>query len=193
MNWLTDRLTGWPTPGNKVLLEKLIVQKFPAVYWTHRFITGYGPHSELDESSLHISTIFTKIHSNIFFPSTPRSSKWSLPLRFSDKIYVCISHLCHACYIPRQSHPIGHSNNVWWSVQVTKLLIMQSSPASRHFLPLRSKYSPQHPVLYTPSSYDLSLLWETKWSSIVGPKRLLQRVQNVCIQSNLSSSSSYKV
>jgi hypothetical protein len=24
---------------------------------------------------------------------------------------------------------------------------MQSSPASRHFLPLRSKYSPQHPVL----------------------------------------------
>jgi hypothetical protein len=28
-----------------------------------------------------------------------------------------------------------------------KLLIMQSSPASCHFLPLRSKYSPQHPVL----------------------------------------------
>jgi hypothetical protein len=24
---------------------------------------------------------------------------------------------------------------------------MQSSPASRHFLPLRSRYSPQHPVL----------------------------------------------
>jgi hypothetical protein len=31
-----------------------------------------------------------------------------------------------------------------------KLLIMQSSPASRHFLPLRSKYSPQHPVLKQP-------------------------------------------
>jgi len=28
-----------------------------------------------------------------------------------------------------------------------KLLIMQSSPASCHFLPLRSKYSPQYPVL----------------------------------------------
>jgi len=28
-----------------------------------------------------------------------------------------------------------------------KLLITQSSPISRHFLPLRSKYSPQHPVL----------------------------------------------
>jgi len=28
-----------------------------------------------------------------------------------------------------------------------KLLIMQSSPTSHHFLPLTSKYSPQHPVL----------------------------------------------
>jgi len=28
-----------------------------------------------------------------------------------------------------------------------KLLIMQSSPASYHLLPLRSKYSPQRPVL----------------------------------------------
>jgi hypothetical protein len=28
-----------------------------------------------------------------------------------------------------------------------KLLIMQFSPASRHFLPLRSGYSPQYPVL----------------------------------------------
>jgi hypothetical protein len=28
-----------------------------------------------------------------------------------------------------------------------KLLIMQISPASYHFLPLRPKYSPQYPVL----------------------------------------------
>jgi len=27
-----------------------------------------------------------------------------------------------------------------------KLLIMYSSPASRHFIPLGSKYSPQHPT-----------------------------------------------
>jgi len=33
-----------------------------------------------------------------------------------------------------------------------KLLIMQSSPASCHFLLLRSKYSPQHPVLKKPPS-----------------------------------------
>jgi hypothetical protein len=29
---------------------------------------------------------------------------------------------------------------------------MQSSPTSRHYLPLRSKYSPQHPVLRHPQS-----------------------------------------
>jgi len=29
---------------------------------------------------------------------------------------------------------------------------MQSSPASHHFLSLRSKYSPQHPVLKCPQS-----------------------------------------
>jgi hypothetical protein len=29
---------------------------------------------------------------------------------------------------------------------------MQSSPISRHFLPLRCKYSPQHPVLRHPRS-----------------------------------------
>jgi hypothetical protein len=43
-----------------------------------------------------------------------------------------------------------HQNTIWWRVQSMKLLIMQSSPASRHFLPLRSKYSPQHPVLRYP-------------------------------------------
>jgi hypothetical protein len=33
-----------------------------------------------------------------------------------------------------------------------KRLIMQCSPASRHFISLRSKYSPQHPVLKHPQS-----------------------------------------
>jgi hypothetical protein len=37
-----------------------------------------------------------------------------------------------------------HHINIWWSAQVMKFLIMQSSPVSHHFLPLRSKYSPQH-------------------------------------------------
>jgi hypothetical protein len=61
---------------------------------------------------------------------------------------VCICHLSLAFYmfIPSNPHWLDHPNNIWWSVQVTKLLIMRSSPASSHFLLRRSKYS-QHPVL----------------------------------------------
>jgi len=42
-----------------------------------------------------------------------------------------------------------------------KLLIMQSSPASRPFHSLRSKYSPEHPFLKRPQ-YVIPLVWETK-------------------------------
>jgi len=38
-----------------------------------------------------------------------------------------------------------------------KLFIMQSYPASRRFLPLTSKYSPQHPVLRHPQFMFFSL------------------------------------
>jgi hypothetical protein len=40
-----------------------------------------------------------------------------------------------------------------WNVQVTKLLNMQSSPVSLHLVPLRSKYSPQHPILHPQSMF----------------------------------------
>jgi len=42
------------------------------------------------------------------------------------------------------SHPpwLNHPNNIiWWSVQVMKFLVTQSSSASCYFLPLRSKFS----------------------------------------------------
>jgi hypothetical protein len=56
--------------------------------------------------------------------------------------------------MPHLSRPpwFYQPNSIWRSVQVMKLLIMQSSPASCHFLPLRSKYSPQQRVLNHPQS-----------------------------------------
>jgi hypothetical protein len=45
---------------------------------------------------------------------------------------------------------LDHSNYFWR--RVMKLLIMQFSPTSCHFISLRSKYSPQHPVLKHPQS-----------------------------------------
>jgi hypothetical protein len=44
------------------------------------------------------------------------------------------------------------SNYTWRRVQVMKLLIMQFSPTSCHFISLRSSYSSQHPVLICPQS-----------------------------------------
>jgi hypothetical protein len=60
------------------------------------------------------------------------------------------------CYMPWPSHHprFDHPNNIWWSMQVMKLLIMQSSSASHHFLPLRSKHSPQHRVLKYPNKFN---------------------------------------
>jgi hypothetical protein len=43
---------------------------------------------------------------------------------------------------------------IFGGVQIMKLLIMQFYPASCHFILLRSKYSPQHPVLkHTQSAF----------------------------------------
>jgi len=91
---------------------------------------------------------FLRIHSNIILPSTSTSSKWPLPFRS----FICISHLSYACCMPHPSQPpwLYYPSNIRWSVQVMQLLIMQSSLASCPFLPLRSKYSPQHPLFKHP-------------------------------------------
>jgi hypothetical protein len=41
---------------------------------------------------------------------------------------------------------------IMFAEQITELLIRQFSPASCHFIPLRSKYSRKHPVLEHPQS-----------------------------------------
>jgi len=45
-----------------------------------------GPYTEPDASSPHLPSSSRKIHSNIIFPSTPRSSEWSFPFG----IHVCL-------------------------------------------------------------------------------------------------------
>jgi len=84
---------------------------------------------------------FPKIDSNIILPSTLISSLHVLGPKFCTHFF-----LSQACYIPCPSHlsQFGHPNNIRWSVQVMKFLILQSFPASRHLLPLRSKFYPQH-------------------------------------------------
>jgi len=67
-----------------------------------------GPKSlcpEPDAFSPHLPPYFCNIHSNIILP----------PI---------ISHLSHASCMPCPSHPqFDHPNNIWWSVQVTVLIL----------------------------------------------------------------------
>ena len=66
-----------------------------------------------------------KIHLNIILPSTPASPQWSLSLRFSHQNPVYGFPLPHTRYMPRPSHSsrFDHPNNIWWAVQIVKLLI----------------------------------------------------------------------
>ena len=66
-----------------------------------------------------------KIHFNIILPSKPGSPKWSLFLSFPHWNLVHGSSLLHTRYMPRQSKSswFHDSTNIWWGVQIIKLLI----------------------------------------------------------------------
>ena len=69
---------------------------------------------------------FLDIDLNIILPFMLGSSKWSLSLRFHRQNHICTPLLPHTCYMPRPPHSsrLDHTNNIWWAVQVIKLLIM---------------------------------------------------------------------
>jgi hypothetical protein len=106
---------------------------------------------ELNQINLLLAATFylSQIYFNIVHPPTSWSAKWSMPFQLSHQKPCLHSSSPHACCILCPSHPpwLYHSNLTWWRVQLTKLLIIQFSPTFRHFIPLRSKYSPQHLLL----------------------------------------------
>jgi hypothetical protein len=53
---------------------------------------------------------------------------------------TCPTHLILLVLITR--------NDIWWVVQLLKLLTMHSSPLPCYLVPLRPKYLPQHPIMY---------------------------------------------
>jgi len=142
-----------PTPSNKVVLQKLIVvqlaNKSPASYETPAIITVIkrARHWSLSSARCSHSTPFTfsslKIYFNIFLPSTPRSPKWSIISRLPEYISDAFCHVFRACYMPCSSRPL---------ITLIEFRILQSSPVSRHFLPLSSKYSPKRPLLRQPQA-----------------------------------------
>jgi hypothetical protein len=146
---------------SRVLLEKLIVTqlvKFPAFYRTWRFVTVLTRSCHwslswarwIQSTSSHCISLRSVILSS--YPCLGLSSglfSSSFPTRI---LYAfLISHmLLFSSSV--SSSLIWSPNNIWRSVQVTKFLIMQSSPASFHFLPHRFKYFSHYPVLKHPQS-----------------------------------------
>jgi len=75
------------------------------------------------------------------------SSDWSLPFRFSGQNFARISHLSHAFYMTRSSHPpwFDFHNNIWWSVQHIQLLTIGIHSNGQEIL--RLQFSLQSPPL----------------------------------------------
>jgi hypothetical protein len=68
----------------------------------------------------------------------------SLPFRLHNQNFVRISHTPILCYMPCPSYRpwFGHRNDIWRSLQIQELLVMQFF-RSRRFIPLRLKYFPR--------------------------------------------------
>jgi hypothetical protein len=104
------------TPWSRVLEKLIVTQPVKKSPWNPK--VQYHIHKS--------PPYFPNVHSNIIFPSTPRSSERTLPFRISTQNFVCISYF-HKCYMPHPSHPwLDHPGKTWWSIQIMKI-IMQSS------------------------------------------------------------------
>jgi hypothetical protein len=130
-----------------------VLNNFPALYGTRRFITMFTralhlslslvtsiqsttPHPISLASVLIITThIFRGLPSGLFPYSIPIINPHELPPSFV--LYA----------LPIVSPGLGYSNYTRRRAHVMKLLIMQLSPPSCYLISLRFKYSLQRPVL----------------------------------------------
>jgi hypothetical protein len=141
------------------LLEKLIVcsvhQEIPCLLWNWR--GHYHIHKSLplapilrlifqSTTSKTISLRFILILSSHLHVGPPIVSSVQA---FQPKLCVHVSSP-HVHYMPHPSHP---PNSIWWRVHIMELLIMHFSPASCHFIPPRTKYSPKYWTVFLRHSY----------------------------------------
>jgi hypothetical protein len=144
--WLTKQ-----TLRSRVLLEKSPVTRLlknsPIFYGTQRCITVFT-------TSRHWSLSWARWMQSI--PPYPfslisciRLSSCLFPSGFPTESLR--ARLTHACYFPRQSHPLWVDNsNISWDIQNMKLLSTQFSRSAYCLISFRAKYSPPYPVFKYP-------------------------------------------
>ena len=131
-------------------LPKKILQFYRARNLISVFTTARPILSQLNPIHI-LPTDFFRI-CYIIFPSTPRSSRRSVSLRYPHQNLLSTYLHTHTCHMPWSSHLswIDHSKNIWRGLQVIKLIIMPPSPLPCHLVPLTAKYLPQHHILKYP-------------------------------------------
>ena len=74
--------------------------------------------------------LYTQIRSNVIFPSTTKSPKWSLPFRITDYNYVCEFVFPPTRHMPRPAHPQFYpTNNIWSKEQITQFFDIRVKPS----------------------------------------------------------------
>jgi len=146
-------MTNWPWSS---VLEKLtgskLVKKFSAFYGTWKFINAFT-------RTLHPSLFWVRS-----IQPMPHPTSWRSILILSDLRLDFPSGLFRSSFSTRtlctpllspyklRSPPISFfliwsPDNIWWVVQIVRLLIMQSSSLPCYLVSLWLQYPPQHPVL----------------------------------------------
>ena len=131
-NKQTNYLTSCMEPSPSWKANRFSSTEIPRISWNpevhYRIHKRLSPVPILNQiNPIHVlSSHFLKIRLNIIVQSTSGSSKWSPTLRYSHQNSVYASLIVHPCYIPRPSHSsrFDHPSNIWWAVQMIKLLIM---------------------------------------------------------------------
>jgi len=69
----------------------------------------------------------------------------------TPKPCTCLS--CHPYVLhtpPISFFLFDHPNNIWWVIEIIKILFIKSSPIPCYLVPVRPKYLPQHPIFQRP-------------------------------------------
>jgi hypothetical protein len=81
-----------------------------------------------------LSAYFLMIHFSIL-PSTPWSYKRCIFLDFATKTLYALLPSPHTCHMPRPSlcSWFDHPNNIWWGVEVIKIVVINSKDKAQRF------------------------------------------------------------